>query len=507
MRQYQKRDILHIISLLKKVHKGIEDKILNVKYQEVMILLEQCQQSAIEMGEVLEKLEGVGTEVIIYLEEYCEQIYQLSLHIEQEDVFEQIDKTEQILGKAEACIRGMKNEKIKILFLPYKASMWTSFESIWQCAVNDEECSVSVVPIPYYEIGEALQEPVFRYEGNKFPAYVPVTLWKDYDLIKEHPDLVFIHNPYDDGNNLTSVDPFYYSENLKKNCEILIYSPYFTISGYTKGKSDFQYLNKGSINADKIIVQSEFVKRIYESYGYASEKLLAFGSPKMDAVIQKYDESRKMPKEWKKKLEGKKVFLLNTHLSYFPSGAGNKEYYGYNYAERYHEQLLKAILNRKDCGLIWRPHPLLFTMIETRFPECREYVMSFKKRLEESENCVIDTNNDYMLSFSCSDALISTYSSLINEYLVTGKPVMIFQTKPTDEGGERSPIDFRTCYFKFKKDGGMSFGEFISMVQKGEDPKRDERIKMLRNKAFASLDGTAGLKIFAYLKKWITENT
>ena len=41
----------------------------------------------------------------------------------------------------------------KIFFLPYKASMWDSLESVWKAAVEDKEhCEAYVVPIPYYDI-------------------------------------------------------------------------------------------------------------------------------------------------------------------------------------------------------------------------------------------------------------------------------------------------------------------------------------------------------------------
>ncbi len=173
------------------------------------------------------------------------------------------------------------------------------------------------------------------------------------------------------------------------------------------------------MNADKVIVQSEFVKKIYESYGYPEEKLIALGSPKMDAVIRAQGRPAAMP----------------------------------------------------------------------------------EARMEASENCVIDRSGDYRTAFACSDAMITTYSSIINEYMATGKPIMIFQTKPTNEAGERSPMDLRVCYFRFEKGGGMPFEDFLSMVRRGEDPKREERMQMLHERAFANLDGTAGEKIYACLKE------
>ena len=503
MRLEQKKSLLEVVRLFYELHQEVKKSVQKKNEALATDLLIQCQQRGAELGNAIEAILGEGTESVSLLEEYCEHVYEMSTQIRYINAAMCRGQLDQSIRKVEECLKTLSCEKPKLLFLPYKASMWTSFESIYQCAASDPDCQASVVPIPYYEIGDSLKEPVMRYEGDCLPTGVPIVKWEDYRLEEERPDIIFIHNPYDDGNNLTSVHPFYYSSNLKKYTQCLVYSPYFTFSRYTRGRSDGYYMTSGTVNADKILVQSEFVKEIYKSYGYPEEKLVALGSPKMDAVVKENARPAEMPEEWKAKLSGKTVFLLNTHLSYFPTSSLYVERYGFDFAQRYHEQLMKAILNQPEYGLIWRPHPLLFTMIETRFPDCLTYARDLEKRMEESENCVIDRSGDYRAAFSCSDAMITTYSSMINEYMATGKPIMIFQTKPTDEAGERSPMDLRTCYFKFKKDGGMPFKDFLSMVQRGEDTKREERMQMLHGKAFANLDGTAGEKIYASLKEWI----
>ena len=151
--------------------------------------------------------------------------------------------------------------------------------------------------------------------------------------------------------------------------------------------------------------------------------------------------------------------------------------------------------------MIWRPHPLMFSAVETRVPDSMKFLKELEQTIRESDYGVIDNSSDYTKAFACSDALVSTYSSLINEYMITGKPVMIFQKKPSEEVGKRAPVDYRTCYFKFLSDGGMSFSEFLDMVLAGEDPKYDERMNMLKSKSFANLDGSAGEKIYKELKK------
>ena len=70
-----------------------------------------------------------------------------------------------------------------------------------------------------------------HYEGKEFPSYVPITSYSDYDLEKRRPDVIYIHNPYDDRNFVTSVDSAYYSSELKKYTDLLVYIPYYSTAG------------------------------------------------------------------------------------------------------------------------------------------------------------------------------------------------------------------------------------------------------------------------------------
>ncbi|HHT57295.1 CDP-glycerol glycerophosphotransferase family protein [Herbinix luporum] len=395
-------------------------------------------------------------------------------------------------------IKAKKN-RWRAVFLPYNASMWTSLESIWRAAYNDPDCDAIVMPIPYYDIGNPSNISI-KYEGDQLPDYVPITHYEHYNIEEHNPEIIFSHNPYDDTNNLNRVPEKYFSSNLKKHTSCLVYSPYFTYGANNPGRTDFQYAVPGARNADFIIVQSDKVKEIFQSYGYPESKLLAVGSPKIDAIIYKMKEQVVTPKEWKDKLHGRKVFLLNTHLSYFAKSSTNTTKSG-DYAVRFHDEILNTFLNRTDCALIWRPHPFLEQMLSDRFPKCYTYVKKMIRLMNDSDNCVIDRTRDYSVAFRLSDALITTYSSLINEYMVTGKPVMIFQKKASEDEVKRAPINRNLNYFRFKPDG-MTFDSFVDMVCRGEDPLYNQRMDMI-NKAFLNMDGTAGEKAYCMVRDQI----
>ncbi len=117
--------------------------------------------------------------------------------------------------------------KIEILFLPYKMSMWDSMESVWLEAKEDDRCDCYVMPIPYYERNQDLSLKQMHYEGMEFPSYVPITKVSEYIIATRRPDVIYIHNPYDDLNRITTVDSNFYSDKLKMYTDNLVYIPYY----------------------------------------------------------------------------------------------------------------------------------------------------------------------------------------------------------------------------------------------------------------------------------------
>ena len=83
----------------------------------------------------------------------------------------------------------------KVVFMPYKASMWDSLESVWMAADKDERCEALVVPITYYELDNN-QNPIKKVnERNLFPEYVNAVNDEEYDLENDLSDIIYIHNP------------------------------------------------------------------------------------------------------------------------------------------------------------------------------------------------------------------------------------------------------------------------------------------------------------------------
>lgn len=64
----------------------------------------------------------------------------------------------------------------------------------------------------------------------------------------------------------------------------------------------------GVYYSDYVIAQSQRVKEIFESYGHNEEKIIAFGSPKIDAIVKNNKNTQKLPEIWTKNCLIKRYF-------------------------------------------------------------------------------------------------------------------------------------------------------------------------------------------------------
>lgn len=338
---------------------------------------------------------------------------------------EERQQTVQLLGELMGYLQKRTEElrtgKKLIVFLPYKASMWDSLESIWMAADKDKEhCDTMVVPIPYCDRNPDATVARWHYEINDFPKYVPVIDHRTVDLAKLHPDVIFIHNPYDNCNAVTSVDMQYYSRYLKNYTDNLVYVPYFVV-GDTISPHFCQ--TPGVINADHVIVQDENIKEQYEKYypggNPPAGKFLALGSPKFDKVQHTTRADYTLPPEWSRLIKGRKVVLYNTSLTTM-----------LNYTSFFCRKLREVFdffRQRQDVVLWWRPHPLLRATFESMRPDYYDEYCALEQQYRNEGWGIYDDTPDVDRAIVCSDAYYGDLaSSLVWLYRVTGKP-MLFQ--------------------------------------------------------------------------------
>lgn len=415
MRKAQKKQIEELIRQLEQAHEQIKEYIDENNSLLAMQLLEDCQNAGISIGTLIESTEGEGHPCVSHLEDYCELTYQIheSLSAGEEAGANKTYKLlRQKLIKVSNSVRNDIPIRKEAVFLPYKASMWDSLESVWQAAEADPDCDAYVIPIPYYDRNPDGSFGRMHYEGDQYPDYVPITKYDAFDFGMHRPDMIFIHNPYDNMNLVTSIDPFFYSDKLKKVTDCLVYIPYFTMSG---GMSESKALCPAYVNADYIVIQSEKYRKYFD-VRIPNEKFLAFGSPKFDSVIHKCQNPPEPPKEWKEKMAGKKVYFYNTSI-------GGMLMHTEKFLRKM-EYVFRCFQHRDDVCLVWRPHPLLeSTFASMRKPYYSVYE-NLKRRFIEEDLGIYDDSPEIETTIALCDFYIGdASSSVLSLFGMTGKPI------------------------------------------------------------------------------------
>ena len=450
MRKAQKQQAEELVRQMEEAHDQIKKFIEQGSIPSAMELLEECQNGGITLGTLIEKTERRGHPTVLILEEYCELTYQIheDLAINKKDInAKKIYKLlRQKLIKIDNSLKNDISIRREVVFLPYKASMWDSLESVWKAAKEDENCDTYVIPIPYYDKNPDGSFREMHYEADQYPEYVPITRYDEYDFEKRRPDMIYIHNAYDHWNLVTSVHPDFFSGNLKKYTEKLVYIPYFVLNEIkpddeqaVENMKHFCFM-PGIINADKVVVQSEDMKEIYtneylkaaKEHGlqgkhldkeYLKQKFLGLGSPKYDKVLSTKKEELHIPQDWMKVIEKpdggwKKIILYNTGIA---AVLAHNE----NWVEKIENALKIFKENKDEIALLWRPHPLIEDTIRSMRPIVLQKYMNLKEIYIEEGWGIYDVTPDVDRAIVLSDAYYGDTSSVVQLYQQTGKPVLI----------------------------------------------------------------------------------
>ena len=81
--------------------------------------------------------------------------------------------------------------------------------------------------------------------------------------------------------------------------------------------------------------------------------------------------------------------------------------------------------NRDEIALLWRPHPLLKSTIESMTPQLLESYVQLENKFREEGWGIYDDSSDLNRAIALSDAYYGDRSSVVQLCQKAGKPVMI----------------------------------------------------------------------------------
>ena len=149
MRKVQKEQVEKFVIILKNAHCEIIKFIENNEIESALDVLEQCYQGAIKIGTFIEDIEGKSFTTVGVLEKYCEIIFNIHKLVATTQGWN-MSEIQSVLDKVYLSIEKSVCEDIKVkkemIFLPYKAAMWDSLESVWKAAKDDPMCDAYASP-------------------------------------------------------------------------------------------------------------------------------------------------------------------------------------------------------------------------------------------------------------------------------------------------------------------------------------------------------------------------
>ncbi len=440
------------LNLIVCAHGSLINLIDEKKYDEARELLTSCQNGAIQIGTLLEDRYGEGFATTVVLEQYCEVVYEVYKMIHQveenEENFIDTDDLRQFLSEvseiyANSIAQDIPHRK-EILFIGAKADAWKGFDSVYRAVKEDADCDVYVMPVPYYHRDALGAKTDMYYEADRYPEDLNIVDYREYNLKKRHPDIIFIQNPYDQCNYTTCLESDYFSSNLKGYTDKLVYIPWFKLDEIEPDNHkarkimEFYCQMPGLAHSDVVIVQSEGMKKEYiecltkfagEDTRYVWEdKIIGIGSPVEDAenaAKDTFDKKKllgELPEKWSEVIlreDGsfRKIVLYNTTVSAVME-------HGERILNKIKSSLEIFKNNSDDVALIWRPHPLMKSAIMAVNPKMAgEYADMVKGYCEDGWG-IYDDTTDAENAMNMCDAYYGDADNLARSCEYMGKPVM-----------------------------------------------------------------------------------
>jgi hypothetical protein len=383
-----------------------------------------------------------------------------------------------------------------VVFMPYNASMWDSFHTIWAAAEADPRVEAIVVPIPYTERLADGSAGTWHVHTSDLPPEVPVTPYTDFDLKATHPDVIYVHNPYDGNNRITSVAPQFYSAELRPHTDLLVYVPYY-VSASVPG--DHLYRAPSFERFDKVIAQSEEIDHaVIEKW--TSNKVVPLGSPKFDYVRS---PGSPLPPDWTERLGGRIALLQVTSVSTLLAEDRQA-------VMRKLNEVLDVVEASEDLVLWWRPHPLERATITSMVPDIESLYTAYEERARSSDRVIVDASMDLQRAIHNTHAYYGHWSSVFSLFGFTGKPMVIQDPNartnvPRPEGPpDAGPDAELKAYARiewFVYEGAIEYLRRILGQADGRVPGQHEYFASLT----AHADGTAGQHIHDYVISCLTD--
>lgn len=360
------------------------------------------------------------------------------------------------------------HEKINITFICYRPAVWGSLKTVYESLLKNQLFNVNIVSIPKMSFDRSHIESEGAEEYfEKYNAIKGFSNGKYFDLKALNPDFVFYQQPY----NL--VLPNEYQSSIVAKYARICYIDYFSFNDNVKSFDVFY----GCVPKDFMksvslyFVQSDIERELISKWMEDTPNIVKYikaGYPKYDNVDS---------------LKGAESNIWHSRNGMFriiwtPRWCTNENNCHFFL---YKDKFLEFVKSNKQIDFIFRPHPQSWfewnRTGEFTFDQANQY----KAKYDEIVNAQIDNSKEYLKMFYSSDCLVTDLSTIIPEYLLTGKPIIYCDSYDSKHGYLKDKGYGKSFYWAYTWE---DVENYINMLISGSDPKREERERYIKSDFF-----------------------
>lgn len=358
-------------------------------------------------------------------------------------------------------------EKIRVVFVCHRPNVWGSMKTVYQALAEDPAFEVLMVTVPQRcdddpngYIDEGADE--FFAEYHPIRGFNPETKTY-YPLKKLKPDVVFFQQPYN-----CMREKSYWSYRVRKYAKIA-YICYFSVLADAVRDKDvlascypLDFMKDVSYFFAQNQSEADFVRALFHDQLPRNLHIIVTGYPKYDEMRGGHPENSTV---WNYPKDETHFRILWT-----PRWTTNENACHFF---AYKDKFAEYCGEHTDVDFVFRPHPQ--TWIE--FQNTGEFTDTQRLELEEqyaqAPNMAIDNSSEYIGTFFSSDCLISDTSSMIVQYFITGKPIIMCDSPASTNRYDKDGAFGRNLYWAETWDEVECF---LEMLGRGEDPLMESRL-------------------------------